>query len=93
MTKKIVIGIFTMFLLASCGKDVQNGKINRDCTGSYLELNNKDYLICNPSMTSSIPDGSEVSVEFSFKPEGKFYGVCYMYHENHGFVEITAVNE
>jgi hypothetical protein len=93
MTKKILFGIFALFLFASCTKEVNSGKINRDCTGTYLELDNKDYLICNPSMTDSYSDGSEVLVQFDFKSEGKSFGTCYMHHENYGFVEITYIRK
>lgn len=95
MTKYILTSLLGItLLLSSCGKITQNGEIVRDCTGTYLQLNNRDYLICNPSMVSSQPSGSHVKVKF--RHLGKCSGnsdqaICEMYHHSYGFVEISEI--
>ena len=83
-----------MLVFSSCGKIMRNGKINRDCTGTYLELNNRDYLICNPSMTNSIPNGESIKVKYNKKsscPSNPDLILCELYHKSYGFVEITEI--
>lgn len=73
---------------------MRNAQINRDCTGTYIELNNKDYLICNPSMTDSFPNGSSVKVKYTSKsacPSEPGVSMCELYHKNYGSVEITEI--
>lgn len=85
--------LFLALIFSSCGKVMRNGKINRDCTGTYLELNNRDHLICNPSMTNSIPDGESVKVKFNTKSScpSSDQNICELYHKSYGFVEITEI--
>ncbi|PHR24414.1 MAG: hypothetical protein COA38_16615 [Fluviicola sp.] len=98
MKKNILFGTLSTLLilltLSSCDKTTQKGKINRDCTGTYLELNDKDYLICNPTMTNSFQDGSSVRVKFKSEsscPSNSVTFICYLYHKSYGFVEITEI--
>ena len=73
---------------------MRNGKINRDCTGTYLELNNRDYLICNPAMTNSFSDGESVKVKYDKKSSCSSdpnQVICELYHKSYGFVEITEI--
>lgn len=81
-------------LLSSCGKITQNGEIIRDCTGTYLQLNNRDYLICNPAIVSSYPSGSQLKVKFrhiSNCSSNSDQAICEMYHHSYGFVEIAEI--
>lgn len=98
MKKNILFGTLSALLilltLSSCNKTTRNGKINRDCTGTYLELNDKDYLICNPTMTDSYQDGSSVKVKFESElscPSNSGSFICELYHKNYGFVKITEI--
>ena len=83
-----------ILLISACGKITRNGKIVRDCTGTYLKLNNKDYLICNPAIASSFADGSQVQVKFqhvSDCPNDPNQVMCELYHHRYGFVQITKI--
>lgn len=98
MTKFFIIPslLFLGITISSCNKSKTNAKINRDCTGTYLELDNKDYLICNPSMAESYANGSEIEVSFEFKSEcnpNPNEVVCFLYHKSYGFVEIKEIKE
>ena len=94
MTKKVLIGMFGLLILASCAKISRNAKIGRDCTGTYLEINNKDYFVCNSFMLNSYPDGSVISVKYQFISECKSdsnMAICELYHQKFGTVEIVQI--
>ncbi len=96
--KNIQLGVTVLFLLTllmtSCSKSFREGTINRDCTGTYLKLNDKDYLVCNPLMTNSYQDGKTVNIKFKSKASCSSNPVsfaCQLYHPNSGFVEIIEI--
>lgn len=65
----------------------------RDCTGSYLRINEKDYQLCNPEMLTDFADGSTLHLEYqlvdSCKEQTPSGPVCAMYHEKEGWVYAT----
>jgi len=67
--------------------------IIKDCTGSYLRLNNKDYHICNIEVTESFDSGTEV--EASFKKIGDCQTnpptECEMLHKNEGWINVSKI--
>ncbi len=96
--KNIQLGVTVLFLLTllmtSCSKSFSRGTINRDCTGTYLMLNNKDYLICNPSIADSYENDSSIKVKFKSKTSCSSNStgmICALYHKNYGLVEITEI--
>lgn len=98
MTKKTQLWILCMFLVAlmmsSCSKVYRTGTIVRDCTGTYLQLNNMDYLICNTSMTASFQEGSSITVKFNSKScsqGNENIILCELYHKSAGSIEITEI--
>ena len=66
----------------------------RDCTGTYLQFQGKDYHVCNIEKLSSFAKGITVNVTFkkvyNCKDETEKI-VCKMYHENEGWVKILKV--
>ena len=51
--------------LISCSKvNNKNMTVIKDCTGSYLRFNGKDYHICNIEMVESFANGVEVEGSF-----------------------------
>ncbi|MDG1330987.1 MAG: hypothetical protein P8P74_01550 [Crocinitomicaceae bacterium] len=94
MTKNLLMAVFAILMLASCGKYGRKATIDRDCTGTYLEINNKDYLVCNPSMINSYPDGTSLKVKYNTVPECRASSdtfFCELYHKNYGSIEITEI--
>lgn len=82
------------FSISSCSKPFRNGTINRDCTGTYIELNDRDYLICNPLMTDSYQNGKTVKVKFKSKTSCSSNSVsfaCQLYHPNSGIIEVMEI--
>ncbi len=69
--------------------------IVRDCTGTYLRYNSKDYQVCNHDKLMAYPDGKEVKVNFTkinqCKGSGSEKNVCHMIHESEGWIEVQKV--
>ncbi len=96
--KNITPGILVILFLFStgCKKECnQTATMVRDCTGTYLHLDGKDFRVCNLEKAESFPDG--VAVNVTFKRIKKCKGstendiVCAMYHENEGWIEVLEI--
>ena len=86
--------IFVLFI--SCKKDnLQNMTVIRDCTGTYLQLNGKDYQVCNLEKTNSFATGAKVQASFkklsTCKGSAMDAIVCLMLHENEGWIEVEKI--
>ncbi len=68
-------------------------EVIKDCTGTYLRYQQKDYLVCNKNMLNAYGSGTWLNVGFNKTnncqtlPET----VCAMYHENEGTVNLVCV--
>ncbi len=85
-----------ILLFTACNKEpLQQGILIRDCTGTYLQINNKDYHICNPEKVDGGPSSSPI--EASYKKLSVCKGsaadaiTCMMLHPNEGWIEILQV--
>lgn len=87
-----------IFALASCAtqKNIsQSAQVIRDCTGTYLRIDSKDYQVCNTEMMSNYAEGTMVNASFRkiddcpSKPEI----TCMMFHENEGWIEISTISK
>lgn len=100
--KKILIPfLFALMgstLLLSCKSadfSGENMKVVRDCTGTYIRFNEKDYQVCNLDKLSGFADGQVVKAKFrkvekctdKSQPEM----VCMMYHENEGWIQVQEI--
>lgn len=87
---------FSMMFMTSCAstKTDQTATVTRDCTGTYLRVSGKDYLVCNTDILKNYKEGQQVIATFSkVKDCPEFDGtmVCMMYHENEGTIRIKSV--
>lgn len=83
-------------IFSSCKKETnQTVTVIRDCTGTYLRLNGKDYHVCNLGKVTSFPTGTTVTATFKKLTEcndsDNTAAVCYMLHENEGWIEVTKI--
>lgn len=62
----------------------------KDCTGSYLRISGKDFLICNDETVQNIADQTAVSAKYS-KSECTTKGLCLMAHPTEGSVNIEKI--
>lgn len=96
---KLLLGIFACTLISCNAKIVhdrlQTGKIVRDCTGTYIKLdNNEDYLVCNDDLLKDKEIGEKITfiydkIDKCSKNNGKI--MCMMYHENKGTIQIKSI--
>lgn len=64
----------------------------KDCTGSYLRFNGKDYQICNIEIVEGFESGVEVEASFERIEDCKNnWVVCFMLHENEGWINVTEI--
>jgi hypothetical protein len=67
----------------------------KDCSGTYLRVDGKDYHVCNLEKTDPFADGATVSVAFKKIPEcngsAKDAVICFMLHENEGWIEVEKI--
>ena len=67
----------------------------RDCTGTYLRWDGKDYQVCNLEKVSSFPDSAAVTVIFKKMNKcGSAKDIdfsCSMMHPNAGWIEVHTI--
>jgi hypothetical protein len=93
--KKIlsITAIALLFTMFSCNKEeCKSMTVVRDCTGTYLRLDGKDFHVCNEEKLSSFSSGTNITASFKTIEnckalEEKF--VCKMYHKNEGWIEVV----
>lgn len=85
-----------ILMASSCSKfNADKMIVIRDCTGTYLRMDGKDYRVCNLEKVTAFADGAEVDA--SFKRLGECNGsandqiVCMMYHEHEGWIEVKQI--
>lgn len=97
MHLKSVLAIAGLALMTSCS--VSNVKstatVIKDCTGTYLRIDNDDYQVCNADILKDHQEGSTVSATYRKVqkcPELNGRMVCAMYHEKAGNIRIQSIN-
>ena len=99
MKKTLLAAAALVTLAVSCKKqdsDMQTVTVVRDCTGTYLRYQEKDYQVCNLEKLNSYADGAVVLA--NFRKISQCTGsandavVCYMLHPNEGWIEVEKIN-
>lgn len=92
--------LYMLFLLVpvlgGCNKpQEQDMTVVRDCSGTYLRLNNKDYQVCNTATTNNFAVGTRVKVVFRSAGECKEAtgAVCELYHPSEGWIKIVHIKK
>jgi len=90
----VLLLLFLVF--SSCKKENdQEVTVVRNCTGTYLRWNQKDYQVCNLEKVSGFEDGA--SLKATFKKIKTCQGsandqiVCKMLYPNDGFIEVLKI--
>ncbi len=91
---KLLFSASITAVLWSCaaGGASKTAIVTRDCTGTYLRVDSKDWLVCNAEILSKHKDGAVVTAKFIKTdqcPEFADKIFCMMYHENEGLIRIT----
>jgi len=93
--KYILIPTLIFCALVSCQKKTEkNATVIKDCTGSYVHINDKDYLICNTERVENIETGTELSITYQKAENCDVLSptLCEMYHKHEGTIEIIELN-
>ncbi|HEX8516345.1 MAG TPA: hypothetical protein VF868_09115 [Bacteroidia bacterium] len=83
-------------MVSSCRKERnQAATVIRNCTGTYLRVDGKDYHVCNLEKAASFGDNTAVTVTFkkikSCNGSAQNEIVCMMAHPNEGWIEIDRI--
>ena len=94
MKKIFILTLLSLFfIITSCSKITsEEVEIVKDCTGSYLKFNNKDYHICNEEIVNGFNNGDIVEASFRRIDECNNTGaICMMAHKNEGWIKVTKI--
>ena len=88
----VLIIVFSFFF--GCEKSKTRMTIIKDCTGTYLRDNSRDYYVCNSDLLDSYSTGDKVNVSYSELEE--CFGIleaitCEMDHPYKGKIEIAEI--
>ncbi len=90
-----IIILVTIALIGCKKESNQPVTIVRDCTGTYLRWEGKDYQVCNLEKVSSFSDGTVVTATFKkikdCNGSAKDAIVCNMLHANEGWIEVCNI--
>lgn len=94
--KKVIVVFVWIFVCFSCQKEKNKvATLLRDCTGTYVRYNEKDYRVCNLEKTNSFSDSSIVKITFKkisvCEGSAKDQIVCMMARENDGWIEVLSI--
>lgn len=95
MIKKLMFIALLPLALVSCGKLKQREMlVVRDCTGTYLRLDDRDYKVCNTNATDIFVEGTmvraAVQTNASCNDDGYY---CEMYHQYDSRVRVLSISE
>jgi hypothetical protein len=96
---KNILNFFIAFIIitsAACQKENKFAMIViRDCTGTYLQHDGKDYRVCNLEKVQNFVDGAKVTASYKRLNECRGEGinqiVCLMYHQHEAWIEVTTI--
>jgi hypothetical protein len=96
ISKLLVVSL--VLLLVSCSKEnvLKEAQVSTNCTGTYLIIEDKAFLVCNEQTLSEYKHGDKIRVKFNviennecskigYKPSA-----CYMYYH---FDEMIRINK
>lgn len=103
--KHLFLAVFIMFSLVSvtsckkndgnCNNAAYSGpmQVIKDCTGTYLRYQQKDYMVCNSAILSAYGSGSWVIAGFNlttYCPTMPIV-ICNMYHAYEGVANVICI--
>ena len=96
--KKVLTTVAILLLLTIIAwkkEGNQTMTVIKDCTGTYLRLDGKDYRVCNIDKTSSFTEGTKVTATYKKIKNciglAKDVIVCKMLHANEGWIEVEKI--
>lgn len=67
--------------------------LERDCTGTYIDVNGLDYQVCNSDKLKDVAEGAWLAIDFKeleecSNPDNQY--ICYMAREFHGLAHVKS---
>jgi hypothetical protein len=90
----LITTVAVLLTLFSCKRETNTMTVVKDCTGTYLRMDGKDFQVCNIGKLTFFSSGTTVNATFKKidnckRLEGKV--VCKMLHPNEGLIEIVKL--
>jgi hypothetical protein len=91
----LTIAILSLAALSCHKRQERSMTVIRDCSGTYLRLDGKDYQVCNIEATNDYSSGTAVKVAFRMLKEcdGPAYFTCELNHPSEGWIKIVYIEE
>lgn len=95
--KKVLILLLasSLFFVSACSKDflTVDATIEKNCTGTYLKIDNKFSYVCNSEVLASYANGQAVSVSYESLEGCSSTGstVCAMAFSYDSVIEIKEI--
>ncbi len=88
--------VFFLLTIFACKKEChETTTVVKDCTGTYLRWDGKDYRVCNLEKVVSFANGETVTATFkrinNCNGSGDEEIVCAMVHANEGWIEVKKI--
>ena len=82
--------------LASIKAKSPKATLERDCTGTYIDVDGLDYQVCNSDKLKDVAEGTQLEVDFKeleecTNPDNEY--ICYMAREFHGIAMVKSFKE
>jgi hypothetical protein len=74
----------------------QKAQVIRNCTGTYLRVEDKDYLVCNLNLLTQYADNEQIEIgihHIAECPDLNNKTICMMVYPNAGIVEVVPAKE
>jgi hypothetical protein len=89
---RVLYIIALLVLTTSCKKNLEGAEVVRDCTGTYLRIDDEDFKVCNDEILDDYTEGASVNVRYKKVQDCEDDGaVCMLYHRYSASIEITEV--
>jgi hypothetical protein len=91
----LITTVAVLLTLFSCKRETNKPMtVIKDCTGTYLRMDGKDFQVCNIGKLTFFSSGTTVDATFKKidnckRLEDKV--VCKMLHQNEGLIEIVKL--
>jgi len=94
--KKALILLFTssLFVLSSCSKDFisVDAIVEKNCTGTYLKINDKFSYVCNQEILASYTNGQAINLSYkTLEGCSKAPNSCNLNFSYDGTVEVKEI--
>ncbi|MCI5059379.1 MAG: hypothetical protein MRY83_24920 [Flavobacteriales bacterium] len=95
MKKIVVIVTLTIGMFGCSKKRNTDAKVIRNCTGIYLNVDNKNYKVCNRDILQNYENEEPLTATFKKAEDCDLQSelVCFMHFDFEHYIEIKDIKE